>query len=65
MRIIPLFNIDKKDVAAVSCVIYVIVRKCLVSSMVEWHCSDVSLNCEELGKIGAISVKYGGYSADL
>jgi len=51
MRIIPLFNIDEKDVAAVSCVVYVVVRKCLVPSVVEWHWSD-RLSCEELCKIG-------------
>jgi len=35
MRIIPLFNIDEKDAAAVSCVVYVVAHKCLVPSVVE------------------------------
>jgi len=47
----PLLNIDEKDTAAVSCVVYVVVRKCLVPSVVEWHWSD-RLSCEELCKIG-------------
>lgn len=64
MRIIPRFNIDEKDVAAVSCVVYVVVRKCLVPSVVEWHWSD-SISSEELCKIGPMYVSSEVVSFDL
>ena len=53
MQIIPLFNIDEKDVATISCVVYVVVHKCLVPSVVEWHWADKP-SCKELCKIGPI-----------